>query len=182
MTDRRRCSAASTIGYAPRGGGRNAAADHHRLPQSARSWSQHAGQHAGRGDPPGHAAAGRARRGGDARRSKPAARLFRRDGRAADMVTAELAGDYEAPIYGMLAVNRAIDGVDWAAKGLTKPEVRFATASPTDEIRAHLLWDGEWEITWVTFRDMGAAFGWRCSASMCWWWRSSAASSCRWSS
>jgi multidrug efflux pump subunit AcrB len=22
-----------------------------------------------------------------------------------------------------------------------------------------LLWDGEWEITWVTFRDMGAAFG-----------------------
>ncbi|WP_297696845.1 efflux RND transporter permease subunit [Phenylobacterium sp.] len=22
-----------------------------------------------------------------------------------------------------------------------------------------MLWDGEWEITWVTFRDMGAAFG-----------------------
>ena len=22
-----------------------------------------------------------------------------------------------------------------------------------------LLWDGEWEVTWVTFRDMGAAFG-----------------------
>jgi multidrug efflux pump subunit AcrB len=21
-----------------------------------------------------------------------------------------------------------------------------------------LLWDGEWEITWVTFRDMGGAF------------------------
>jgi multidrug efflux pump subunit AcrB len=21
-----------------------------------------------------------------------------------------------------------------------------------------VLWDGEWEITWVTFRDMGAAF------------------------
>ena len=21
-----------------------------------------------------------------------------------------------------------------------------------------LLWDGEWEVTWVTFRDMGAAF------------------------
>ena len=21
------------------------------------------------------------------------------------------------------------------------------------------MWDGEWEITWVTFRDMGAAFG-----------------------
>ena len=28
--------------------------------------------------------------------------IFRRDGRFADMVTAELAGDFEAPIYGML--------------------------------------------------------------------------------
>jgi multidrug efflux pump subunit AcrB len=30
---------------------------------------------------------------------------------------------------------------------------------PADESRPTVLWDGEWEITWVTFRDMGAAFG-----------------------
>lgn len=30
---------------------------------------------------------------------------------------------------------------------------------PEDERRPTILWDGEWEITWVTFRDMGAAFG-----------------------
>ncbi len=30
---------------------------------------------------------------------------------------------------------------------------------PEDESRPTLLWEGEWEITWVTFRDMGAAFG-----------------------
>ncbi|MBU4237728.1 MAG: efflux RND transporter permease subunit, partial [Alphaproteobacteria bacterium] len=30
---------------------------------------------------------------------------------------------------------------------------------PTDETVPTVLWDGEWEITWVTFRDMGAAFG-----------------------
>jgi multidrug efflux pump subunit AcrB len=29
---------------------------------------------------------------------------------------------------------------------------------PADERATTLLWDGEWEITWVTFRDMGAAF------------------------
>ncbi|HRX38544.1 MAG TPA: efflux RND transporter permease subunit, partial [Parvularculaceae bacterium] len=29
---------------------------------------------------------------------------------------------------------------------------------PVDESHLTLLWDGEWEITWVTFRDMGAAF------------------------
>jgi multidrug efflux pump subunit AcrB len=73
------------------------------------------------------------------------------------MVTAELAGDYEAPIYGMLAVDRAIDSYDWAAKGLQKPVIRLS-GQPTNEKATSLLWDGEWEITWVTFRDMGAAF------------------------
>ena len=29
---------------------------------------------------------------------------------------------------------------------------------PEDESHPTLLWDGEWEVTWVTFRDMGAAF------------------------
>ena len=30
---------------------------------------------------------------------------------------------------------------------------------PFDDSKASVLWDGEWEITYVTFRDMGAAFG-----------------------
>ena len=29
---------------------------------------------------------------------------------------------------------------------------------PRDESKTSILWDGEWEITYVTFRDMGAAF------------------------
>ena len=32
-------------------------------------------------------------------------------------------------------------------------------ASRTTNRSPTLLWDGEWEITYVTFRDMGAAFG-----------------------
>lgn len=67
------------------------------------------------------------------------------------------AGDYEAPIYGMLAVDDAIDNYDWAAKGLQKPVIRLS-GQPEDEQATALLWDGEWEITWVTFRDMGGAF------------------------
>ncbi|MFI4976310.1 MAG: efflux RND transporter permease subunit [Caulobacterales bacterium] len=82
--------------------------------------------------------------------------LFRRDGRDAEMVTAELAGRYEAPIYGMLDVDKAIDSHDWGS--LPKPDVRLH-GQPDDETRPTVLWDGEWEITWVTFRDMGAAFG-----------------------
>jgi multidrug efflux pump subunit AcrB len=91
-------------------------------------------------------------------RMEPGGRtIFRRDGRGAAMVTAELAGRYEAPIYGMLAVDSAIDSFDWKAHGLEKPAV-LLHGQPEDESHASVLWDGEWEITWVTFRDMGAAF------------------------
>ncbi len=82
--------------------------------------------------------------------------LFRRDGRYADMVLAELAGSYEAPIYGMLAVDKAVAAHDWGS--LPRPEIAMH-GQPLDEAHPTLLWDGEWEITYVTFRDMGAAFG-----------------------
>ncbi len=81
--------------------------------------------------------------------------IFRRDGNYAEMVTAELAGRFEAPIYGMLAVQQAIDSHDWGK--LPKPTVSLH-GQPADDAAPVLLWDGEWEITYVTFRDMGAAF------------------------
>ena len=81
--------------------------------------------------------------------------IFRRDGRFADMVMAELAGAYEAPIYGILDVDSLIAAHDWGALG--RPTVRFH-GQPEDESKPTVLWDGEWEITYVTFRDMGAAF------------------------
>ena len=81
--------------------------------------------------------------------------LFRRDGAYADMVTGELAGAFEAPIYGILAVNKLIEAHDWGT--LPKPMIRLR-GQPADEATPSVLWDGEWEITYVTFRDMGAAF------------------------
>jgi hypothetical protein len=47
--------------------------------------------------------------------------MFRRDGHFADMVTAELAGVTEAPIYGMLAVDDVMAKHDWGK--LTPPSV-----------------------------------------------------------
>ena len=81
--------------------------------------------------------------------------IFRHNGKATEMVQAELAGAFEAPVYGMLEVGRALDQVDWT--GLVKPEV-ILHGQPQDDSKPALLWDGEWEVTWVTFRDMGAAF------------------------
>ena len=81
--------------------------------------------------------------------------LFRRNGHFAEMVTGELAGRFEAPIYGMLAVEEALGGLDWGDQA--PPEIAYH-GQPADESRTTLLWDGEWEITYVTFRDMGIAF------------------------
>ncbi|MFN3577129.1 MAG: efflux RND transporter permease subunit [Tabrizicola sp.] len=82
--------------------------------------------------------------------------IFRHNGRDAEMVTAELAGDFEAPLYGMLAVADRIEQMDWPEG--TRPTIALH-GQPEDESRVTLLWDGEWEVTFVTFRDMGAAFG-----------------------
>ncbi len=77
--------------------------------------------------------------------------IYRRDGHYAEMVTAELAGRTEAPIYGMLAVQDQL-------KAMKVPADIALHGQPTDESHPTLLWDGEWEITYVTFRDMGLAF------------------------
>ncbi|MBA3068753.1 MAG: efflux RND transporter permease subunit [Hyphomonas sp.] len=84
--------------------------------------------------------------------------IFRRDGHFADMVMAELAGRFEAPIYGMFEIEARIKAFDWASEGLTQPDISMY-GQPADETHTTVLWDGEWEVTYVTFRDMGLAFG-----------------------
>jgi multidrug efflux pump subunit AcrB len=81
--------------------------------------------------------------------------IFRRNGHYVDMVTAELAGEYEAPLYGLMAVDKLVRQHDW---GVLTPPAILMHGQPVDESIPSLLWDGEWEVTWVTFRDMGAAF------------------------
>ena len=145
-----------TVGYAPRGDGRDPLPIRVGLDQAQRIWSADLSATPVASMGPG----GRLVQLGEvvtATNEAGSPVLFRRNGRAADMVTAELAGDYEAPIYGIFAVDDAIEAFDWAGHGMVKPVVSF-NGQPDDEQVSTLLWDGEWEITWVTFRDMGAAF------------------------
>ncbi len=81
--------------------------------------------------------------------------IFRHNGRFAEMVSAEVAGRFEAPIYGMFAVEDEIKKLDWGARGA--PAIKYH-GQPLDDAQPTFLWDGEWEVTYVTFRDMGAAF------------------------
>jgi multidrug efflux pump subunit AcrB len=145
------------VGYAERGGGRLPLELAVRLPQSDRAWSERLAATpvavTRKDGAPRLVQLGEVVR---AEREAGSYPIYRRDGRDAEMVTGELAGQYEAPIYGMLAVDKAIRQHDW--KDLPTPAVRL-NGQPQDESRPTVLWDGEWEITWVTFRDMGAAFG-----------------------
>ncbi|HCK84417.1 MAG TPA: multidrug transporter AcrB [Hyphomonadaceae bacterium] len=142
------------VGYSHRGEGRNPIEISVRLPQSARVWNENLASM------PVAAAADGARLVElgelvEAQSEAGSYPIFRRNGRYAEMVMAELAGQYEAPIYGMLDVERLVRRHDWGA--LPRPEI-IAYGQPEDESVPSLLWDGEWEITYVTFRDMGAAF------------------------
>ena len=146
----------TSVGYSHRGEDRNPIEIAVRLPKSALAWSE-----AMASTPvPANALPGNrsvVELGEVVRVTKEAGSpvIFRRDGRFADMVMAELAGAFEAPIYGMLEVARRVEAHDWGA--VPKPALSLY-GQPTDESKPTLLWDGEWEITYVTFRDMGAAF------------------------
>jgi multidrug efflux pump subunit AcrB len=70
-------------------------------------------------------------------------------------VFADLAGAQESPVYAMSVLNRKIDA-------LVLPQgervERYAIAAPLTSDRPALKWDGEWQITYEVFRDLGIAF------------------------
>lgn len=77
--------------------------------------------------------------------------IFRKNLRRVVYVTADVAGKLESPAYAILAMHDAL------TEGDDGIQVYFA-ASPTLTEESFLVWDGEWQITVVTFRDMGIAF------------------------
>jgi multidrug efflux pump subunit AcrB len=66
-------------------------------------------------------------------------------------VTADMAGAIDSPLYGMFAMASALAEDDEA------PEQYYIRA-PDWPGEAALKWDGEWQITYETFRDMGLAY------------------------
>lgn len=82
--------------------------------------------------------------------------LYHKDLLAVSYVTADMAGKLDSPLYGMFALRAAIN--DIAVPGGGKLGEYFIS-QPTDSQRQYALkWDGEWQVTYETFRDMGAAY------------------------
>jgi len=82
--------------------------------------------------------------------------VYHKDLRPLTYVIGEVAGATESPVYALLDMEPALAKIrDGAGRGL---EVRFA-GRPEDPNQPLLRWDGEWQITYEVFRDMGIAFG-----------------------
>lgn len=78
-------------------------------------------------------------------------------------VTADMAGNEESPVYGMARVDQALDELAATGQGAwqtgdTRPLTRLYTAGPQTTHDIAMKWDGEWQITYEVFRDMGLAF------------------------
>ncbi len=146
----------NTIGYSHRGGGRQPIAIVLGLPKSERAISE-----ALLSTPvpantlPGSRSVAELGDVVSVSREEASFPIFRHNSKPAEMVLGELAGAFEAPVYGMIDVGKALDAIDWGS--VPKPEIALH-GQPVDTSKPVLLWDGEWEVTWVTFRDMGAAF------------------------
>src|SRR5690606_10298111 len=68
-------------------------------------------------------------------------------------VTGDMAGELDSPLYGMFALVARIAGWDEGG-GI---EQHFI-GQPSNAYDYSIKWDGEWQITYETFRDMGLAY------------------------
>ncbi len=71
-------------------------------------------------------------------------------------VVGDMAGALDSPLYGILRMRSAIAAIPTPGGGTL---AEHFIAQPDDAYRGYAIkWDGEWQITYETFRDMSAAY------------------------
>ncbi|MGQ7870142.1 efflux RND transporter permease subunit [Sunxiuqinia sp. sy24] len=81
--------------------------------------------------------------------------IYRKNQKRVVYVTADIAGELESPVYGILNMSENLGQIE-LPEGYTLNE-EF-TQQPFIEDNYSLKWDGEWQITYEVFRDLGTAF------------------------
>ncbi|WP_339735336.1 efflux RND transporter permease subunit [uncultured Sunxiuqinia sp.] len=81
--------------------------------------------------------------------------IYRKNQKRVVYVTADIAGKLESPVYGILNMSENLDQIQ-LPEGYTLTE-EF-TQQPFTQDDYSLKWDGEWQITYEVFRDLGTAF------------------------
>ncbi len=83
--------------------------------------------------------------------------LFTKDLANVSYVFGDMAGKLDSPLYGLFAIRAKLDAAALPGAGELG---EYWIKQPTDTFRQYAIkWDGEWQITYETFRDMGAAYG-----------------------
>ena len=73
------------------------------------------------------------------------------------MVVADMAGPTDSPLYGMFSMFAGIE--DDNKTGINPIAINQHLINQPDGLdEVAILWDGEWKITYETFRDMGIAY------------------------
>jgi multidrug efflux pump subunit AcrB len=81
--------------------------------------------------------------------------LVRKDLKPVVYVMGDLAGERESPVYAIAALDEKLDGL--RLPGGSRLE-RHSIEAPETSDRAAMKWDGEWQITYEVFRDLGISF------------------------
>ena len=82
--------------------------------------------------------------------------LYHKDGLGVNFVVGDMAGAIDSPLYGMFSMRGEIGKIVSPEGGRLE---EFFIKQPQDPYRGFSLkWDGEWQVTYETFRDMGAAY------------------------
>ncbi|MCC7548834.1 MAG: efflux RND transporter permease subunit [Burkholderiales bacterium] len=72
-------------------------------------------------------------------------------------VMGDMAGELDSPLYGMFAIRGTLRGMRLGEGGSL---AEYFISQPLDRYRSYSFkWDGEWQVTYETFRDMGIAYG-----------------------
>ena len=75
--------------------------------------------------------------------------IYHKDLLPVTFVTGDVAGKIDSPLYGMFDIFSQL------SDGTLK---QYLINAPDDPYRYSVKWDGEWQVTYETFRDMGIAY------------------------
>ena len=82
--------------------------------------------------------------------------IYHKDLLPVNYVVADMAGTVDSPLYGLFGMRSQLAGIKTPGGGTV---TEYFIRQPTDPYRDYAVkWDGEWQITYETFRDMGAAY------------------------
>ena len=82
--------------------------------------------------------------------------LFTKDLQGLSYVFGDMAGKLDSPLYGLFAIRTRLAAAALPGQGEL---AEYWISQPADPYRQYAIkWDGEWQITYETFRDMGTAY------------------------